>query len=85
MVTGGSNELSIQGSRTGLGSCRFEVVLIGRLKELPKVFQSVLTHLRAQYVLSSPMPDGPLGVRRLEVRIANKKYKARVRSSYVAE
>ncbi len=62
-----------------------EAHFIGRLKELPKVFDSVLTHLRAQYVLSYPMPEGPLGLRRLEVRVANRKYKARCRSSYVAE
>jgi VWFA-related protein len=59
-----------------------EAHFIDRLKDLPEVFDDVLSHLRAQYVLSYPPPPGPPGVRSLEVRVSNKKYSVQCRKSY---
>lgn len=59
-----------------------EVHFINRLRDLPTVFDEVLSHLRAQYVLSySPLP-GPPGTRSLEVTVPEKKYTVRCRKTY---
>ncbi len=55
---------------------------IRKLKELPAVFDAVLSHLRAQYVLSYPPPSGEPGIRQIEVGVTNKKYTVHCRSSY---
>jgi len=59
-----------------------EAHFITRLKDLPAVFDNVLSHLRAQYVLSYPPPPGPSGVRSLEVLVPQQKYSVRCRKSY---
>jgi VWFA-related protein len=59
-----------------------EAHFITRLKDLPSVFDNVLSHLRAQYVLSYPAPTGPSGVRSLDVRVSNDSYTVRCRKSY---
>jgi Ca-activated chloride channel family protein len=84
-VGAGDDEASVE-ARVDLtqlsGETGGDAHFITRLKDLPEVFSRVLSHLRAQYVLSYTAPTGPPGVRSVEVQVSRPGYEVHCRKSY---
>jgi VWFA-related protein len=59
-----------------------EAYFVDRLDDLSRVFDAVIDHLRAQYMLSYTPPDGPTGLRPVKVRVHRAGLEVRCRQSY---
>jgi VWFA-related protein len=71
-------DLALLAEETG-GDAHF----ISRLDDLPGVFARVLSHIRAQYVMSYTPPPGPPGLRSIEVLVSRPGYEVHCRKSYL--
>jgi len=59
-----------------------ETFLIEKFKQLPGIFDAILSDLRAQYILSFTPREGPVGWRNVEVEVARRGLRVRCRKSY---
>lgn len=59
-----------------------EIFLIEKFKQLPEIFDAILSDLRAQYILSFTPREGPPGWRDVEVEVARRGLRVRCRKSY---
>lgn len=62
-----------------------ETFLIERFKQLPGIFDAILSDLRAQYILSFAPREGPPGWRNVEVDVTRRGLRVRCRKSYYHE
>lgn len=62
-----------------------QAFFIKKAADLHGVFDDIVQDLEAQYVLSYPVPDGPTGLREVEVRARNRNLRVRCRDQYFVE
>lgn len=62
-----------------------EPLVLTGVKSLPKIYEEIFADLRSQYSISYQPPSGPAGVRSVEVRVRNPKYRVRCRKTYKYE
>ena len=62
-----------------------EAHIIDSLEALPATYAAILSDVRAQYHLTFTPPPDASGIRRIEVRTKEERYRVRCRTSYSAK
>jgi VWFA-related protein len=62
-----------------------QTLILKGIKDLPRIYGEIFNDLRAQYSISYSPPSGSAGVRNVEVRVSDPKYRVRCRKTYLYE